>query len=201
MDLTYVNEQYTELFRQFGDSPKSVMIPKDNQNLRFNSIAKFLDPKVKMSYLDYGCGLAHQLDYFNNYGFTDLDYIGVEINNDFLNHNQKKHPESKFLNREDFIQSLTKFDYIGVIGTFNLIYSTKEEQKSFVFEEMTRLWQRTDKILFINFMSTVVDYVQENAYHQELGELYSFVSRELSRKIIIISDYLPFEYTIAIIKS
>lgn len=200
MDSTYVNKQYTKLFEKFGDSPKSVMIPKDNQHLRFNSIAKFLDPEVKMSYLDYGCGLAHQLDYFHKHGFNNLDYTGVEINNDFIIHSQKKYPASTFLNREDFIQSSTKFDYIGVVGTFNLIYSTKEKQKAFVFEEMRRLWQRTDKILFINFMSTVVDYIQENAYHQEIGELYSFVSRELSRKIIIESDYLPFEYTVVIIK-
>ena len=85
MDLyESINQKYSRLFREHGDSAKSVMIPKNNQEVRFNSIAARIPKNRNLSYLDYGCGLGHQMKYFNKLEYKSLTYSGVEINPDFL---------------------------------------------------------------------------------------------------------------------
>lgn len=99
--------------------------------------------------------------------------------------------------RDEFFSNKNTYDFIVCIGTFNLIYKENiEENKKFIFEEIKKLWNMTNQVLYLNFMSTIVDYQQENAYHQEVGEIYKFISKEVTRMITIDSAYLPYEFSI-----
>ncbi len=193
-----INKDYTELYSRFGDSPKSVMIPKDNQALRYESISKHIPKNKKMSYLDYGSGLGHQKLYFDKAGFDELQYVGVEVNASFLEHSKANVIGAEFMSYKDFHSSEETFDMSGVVGTFNIMYEIEQQQWEFVVKEVTDLWNKTKKTMFLNFMSTVVDFQQEGAYHQELGELYSFIAKSMSRKVMIDSTYLPYEYTVIV---
>jgi len=193
-----INKEYSKLFLEYGDSPKSVMIPKDNQEVRFDSIANHLSKDKTYTYLDYGCGLAHQLSYFKNKKYNHLFYTGVDVNSNFIQYCNETYPDSTFLLYNDFKNSKNVFDIIGAVGTFNLIYSTCKDQWDFVRSEIFYLWQRTSKILFVNFMSTDVDYQQEGAYHQDVRDLYKFVRANISKKIVIDYSYLPYEFTLIV---
>ena len=196
-----INRLYKKAFDENGNSASAVLIPRDNQYLRFQSFINFLPQQIELSIIDYGCGLAH----LNTYLITHLPYrfryVGVDINEDFLSENRKIHANSDFYSRDVFFQNSNRADFIVSIGTFNLKY--KEDptaNKNFVFSEINRLWEKVDAGLYLNFMSTVVDFQQAGAYHQDLGEVYEYCCKNLSRKIMIDSNYLPYEYSIIILK-
>ena len=194
------NEAYSALFRAHGDSSSAVMIPKGNQDLRYASIGKLLPRSGSFTYLDYGVGLGHQYDYFLRSGWTRIAFTGVDVNGDFLAHCKEKFPQATFMTRQEFLVEPKQFEFVGVVGTFNLIYSSAEEQQALVFEEICNLWRSTRIALFLNFMSTAVDYRQVGAHHQDVGLLYNFVASTISRKIKIDSSYLPYEFTMAIFR-
>jgi SAM-dependent methyltransferase len=193
-----INKEYSKLFLKHGDSPKSVMIPKDNQEVRFDSILNHLSKDKTYTYLDYGCGLAHQLGYFKIKKYNQILYTGVDVNSNFIQYCGEAYPDSTFLLYKDFKNLKNVYDIIGAVGTFNLIYSKSNDQWDFIRSELFYLWQRTSKILFVNFMSTDVDYQQENAYHQDVSELYKFVRTNISKKIVIDYSYLPYEFTLIV---
>lgn len=199
-DFGDMNKAYSSAFRRYGDSSASVMIPKDNQVLRFSSISRFLPRDVPFSYLDFGCGLGHQYEHFRREGFDQIEFTGGEVNDDFLEHCRAKHTGAKFLSRDELFGQFTGFDFVGAVGAFNLVYSPQIDHQQFVFEEVRRLWGITRRGLFLNFMSTVVDYQQQGAFHQDLGSLYSFIGSSLSRRIFVDSGYLPYEYTMAVFR-
>jgi len=198
MDLyKSINQKYSRQFREHGDSAKSVMIPKDNQEVRFNSIAARIPKNRNLSYLDYGCGLGHQMKYFNKLDYKSLTYSGVEINPDFLEFCRTNYTGVDFFDYHEFWADPKPYDMIGAVGTFNLRY-TENDNFGLIKNEITRLWGVTREILFLNFMSNQVDFIQDGAYHQDLGMLYEFSCNKLSRIIEIDSSYLPYEYTFII---
>jgi SAM-dependent methyltransferase len=197
INFSRVNQQYSDLFAKFGDSSSSLMWSRDT-TVRFKSIQSLLGSTRGHSLLDYGCGLAHFASYLRSEGETNLEYTGVDINDDFLEYCRFNFPEDKFLDRSSFLGDEATYDYVSVIGTFNLVYSSDYSHQDFVWNEISMLWKKTRAALFLNFMSTSVDYQQGGAFHQDVGDLYEFVSKNLSRKMFIDSTYLPFEYTLGV---
>jgi SAM-dependent methyltransferase len=199
MDLfERVNQSYSEAFEKFGDSAAAVQIPKNNQAVRFESVLNFLpEPNLKaLSIADFGCGLAHLNSYLVEKLERPFHYTGVEINPDFLEFNKKKYVSSNFVERDEFFSNHERYDVITSIGTFNIVYADDESKhKDFIYTEIIKLWEKTNSLLHLNFMSTVVDYSQTGAYHQDVGELYSFICRNMSRELFIDSSYLPYEFS------
>jgi len=196
-----INRLYKKAFDENGNSAAAVLIPRDNQFLRFQSFIDFLPQKIELSILDYGCGLAHLNTYLTTHLTNRFEYTGVDINEDFLRENRRIHKNSNFYSRAEFFQNSKRADFIVSIGTFNLKY--KEDpfmNKKFIFSEINKLWERVDMGLYLNFMSTVVDFQQPGAYHQDIGEIYEFCCKSLSRRILIDSSYLSYEYSILVLK-
>lgn len=189
-----VNSLYTNLYSQHGDSPESVMIPRDNQSVRYDAVSKLLPNGSRFSFLDYGCGLGHQKRYFMENGFKNVEYTGVDINPEFLEFCRRTYPDSSFLSRDDFLLASDGYDYVSFIGTFNLLYTEETDHEDFIFSELASLWKSTRRAMFMNFMSTAVDFTQEGSHHQDLGSLYEFVANNLSRRILVESRFLPYEY-------
>jgi ubiquinone/menaquinone biosynthesis C-methylase UbiE len=147
--------------------------------------------------MDYGCGLAHFYEHLIANWPYEFEYIGIDINKEFLEYSSTKHKEATFLERDEFLLSNNKFDFVVCIGTFNLKYKQDNfENQQFVFQEIQDIWEKTQDKLYINFMSTVVDYQQENSYHQDVGDIYKFFCSQLTRNVCIDSTYLPYEFSI-----
>jgi hypothetical protein len=193
-----INKIYSALFRQHGDSSQSVMIPKNNQSIRYASISSNISKSRSFSYLDYGCGLAHQKKFFDHNGYTNLSYSGVDVNDDFIKFCNETYPDSNFTHYDDFWANPETYDYVGAVGTFGLVSVSEQDHWSFVKMEILKLWSITKKSLFLNFMSNQVDFMQDGAYHQDLGLLYEFVCKNISRVVRVDSSYLPYEYTFII---
>lgn len=190
---------YKQAFESFGDTPNSVLWPKGRQDERFEALTKHIQ-KNSFSILDFGCGLAHLKPYLDT-KFTDFDYIGADIVADFIKNNQEKYPKSEFLKIEKVQDIQQSYDYIVSSGAFNMLYVEDiNAHKKIVFDTLKYLFEKTNVLLSVNFMRDEVDFIQQGAYHQNINEIYSFVINNLSKRLVIDTSYMPYEYTITIFK-
>ena len=58
------------------------------------------------------------------------------------------------------------------------------------------IFQKTDRGLAFNVMSSHVDWEREDLFHLPFDELMPFLHQNLSRHIVIRSDYGLYEYTV-----
>lgn len=197
--INKIIEDYSESFKIHGDSPKSVMWPKGRQEERFNALFRFIPKGNKFTILDYGCGLAHLIEYLEK-NFIDYDYTGCDIVEDFIVYNSKKFKRETFFNSMKQKVSHT-YDYTVVSGAFNILYSNDViEHKKIVFETIKMLFKHTNKILSINFMTDQVDFQAPNSYHQNVKELYDFCSQNITKRLNIDQTYMPYEFTITLFR-
>jgi trans-aconitate methyltransferase len=192
---------YKDAFSEHGDSPASVLFPKGRQNDRFFALTKNIIPKENFSLLDFGCGLAHLKTYLDR-NFTDISYTGADLVDDFITDNKKRFPESSFYKIKSYTEITDNYDYIVASGTFSILYSENpEEHKKLLFEILEHLFSKSNNFLAVNFMTDNVDFIQENAYHQNVTELYNFIQSKLSKRLIIDQSYMPYEFTATIYKN
>ena len=198
--MDHIKTLYQDAFNKNGDSPASVLWPKGRQSERFHALSKNIKNEDKFSVLDFGCGLSHLKDYLDS-SYSNVEYTGVDIVEEFLNHNKTKLPNDTFLTPDELYASENKYDYIFSSGAFNILYvNNKEEHKEIVFDILEKLFQKTNKYLSVNFMTDQVDFQQEGAYHQNVIELYEFCSKKLTKRLEIDQSYMPFEFTITLWK-
>ena len=192
---------YEVAFTQHGDSPDAVLWPKGRQDIRFQALTKNISEKGGFSVLDYGCGLAHMKEYLD-YRYENVSYMGADMLKIFIDAAKSKYPESSFYHVRSPEEISECGDYVFSSGVFNMLYTKDpKEHRDLVFNIISSLFERTNKFLSVNFMSDAVDFRQENSYHQNVEEIYHYVFKNLSRRLLVDCSYMPYEFTITIWKN
>ena len=198
-----IKSLYSDAFKQHGDSPSSVLWPKGKQDLRFGHLTQhILKSPQPFTIMDYGCGLAHLYDFLTEQ-YSSFQYVGVEIVDDFINFCRTKTLNHNFsITHEDaFWNNPQKYDYIVCSGTFNVLYSSKHSEHQIIFhEKIQSLFDKCEKFLSFNLMTTHVDYIQEGAFHVNPTDILDFCMNNLSRRVLLDSTYMPYEYTVTVFK-
>lgn len=201
--MKHIINMYRSAFLEHGDSNKSVFWPKGKQENRFEALCQKIEKNETFSILDFGCGLGDLYKYLNE-RYTSFNYTGVDIVEDFVSFTRDKFLEEKSVNFykiENSSDIKEKYDYIVSSGTFNVLFEeTFEEHFTVLKNIFIDLFEKTNVYLAINFLNKDVDYIQDGAYHQDVMELYNFITKNLSKRVIIDQSYMPYEFTIIIYK-
>jgi len=199
--MKHIIAQYNKAFEAFGDSPQAVLWGKGNQDIRFNALISHFHLEKVHTLVDFGCGLAHLYPFLKNKGYNER-YIGVDIVQNFLAQSKQKYPTEIFKESDEFLSDNQTYDLIISSGAFSLLYYTSiKKHQEYVFYVIERLFEKCRIGISINFMTSFVDYKQENAYHQDPFELCNFLSTSLTRRFILDQSYMPYEFTISLFKN
>ena len=152
------------------------------------------------SILDFGCGLGGLYTFLKR-RYTNFRYKGVDIVKEFINENKRNFPAVSFELISSYEAIQNQFDYIISSGVFNIQYSPGTSNEPYIFKAISHLFSMASVSLSLDFMHDEVDYQQENAHHQNIISLYSFVIENLSRRVIIDRSTFPYEFTITIFKN
>ena len=88
-----------------------------------------------------------------------------------------------------------EYDYVLLNGLFTQKMSLDhEEMLNFLGEVLVKLFQHTRVGMQFNFMSPLVDFKRDGAFHLDFDTLSSFITAKLSRKFVIRHDIFPYEY-------
>lgn len=185
---------YSNLFKKYGDDPKSLGWGNGRQSMRFqilNQIGSFQNCSV----LDVGCGFG---DFF---GFLDSQkieshYHGVDINNDFIKLAQEKYPKAKFESRDIQKNKFNKkFDWVIGTGLTN-----KSSTYPYLKNLVNEMFKICKKGVAIDFISNYVDYKEKGIFYTSPEIMFKF-TKTLTRRVLLRNDYFPFEFCLYLYKN
>ena len=156
--------------------------------------------------LDFGCGLAHLLDYIDREPrYRHVQYTGLDLSPKYLQAAKARRPDgvvSAARRRSQSDEDLPEFDYVIMNGVFNFRGQIAEDS-------MLEYWQRLTSVAFkhcrrglaFNVMSTLVDWERDDLFHLSFDAMARHVGRALSRHFVIRHDYGAYEYTTYVYRS
>ncbi len=187
---------YLDGFQRHGDSPHALLTPKGRNELRFRAISPFvLRPGVRV--LDYGCGLGYLWDYLQRQG-NKVDYTGIDMLPEFVEACRNKHGNHAHFELLDVRTPIReKYDVVFASGVFNLRSDTDDTRsREYALDRLEELFNAAGEVLVCDFLSSYVDFVQEDGQHFNPGIITDFCAKRLSRRFMIRHDLLPYEFTL-----
>jgi SAM-dependent methyltransferase len=190
-----------KLLNEHGDSPSGMGWKPSDADVRYGVMLDLVRGGAGSStLLDFGCGTAHLLDYMQRKGTQNIDYQGLDVSRQAIELCRRKFPEHEFLCLDVLAPDapeLPDFDYIVMNGI--LTYKGRLSQDE-MFEYgktlLRKLFPHARIGLAFNFMSKQVDWEREDLMHMPVDPLLDFLSREISRHVVVRHDYGLYEYTV-----
>jgi SAM-dependent methyltransferase len=198
----YITEACEQDLIAHGDTHKGVGYTRtaDEARARYGLMLEVIRERGEIiSVLDFGCGLAHLLDYINSRPeLAHLRYTGLDLSKKYIAAARAKHPAADLLHLNILADDATlpDFDYVILNGVFNY-------RGAIPRDDMAQYWQRLITVAFrhcrrgiaFNVMSTLVDWERDDLFHLPFDEMAQFVGQNLSRHFIVRHDYPGYEYT------
>lgn len=122
-------------------------LSKEDQNNRFKCLLN-IGVKENDYILDYGCGLGDLLNYINDNNLN-INYLGVDINPDFIEKNKNKYGEEYFKLINNYNNIKEKFDWFIASGTFTVYTSNID-----LFYTIKYFYNKVNKGLSFNLLRT-----------------------------------------------
>lgn len=191
-----------ELLRQHGDSHLGVGYTRTEAEARAQyalMLGVIRETAEPVHVLDFGCGLAHMLDYIMaEPKLAHLRYSGLDLSETFVAAATRRHPKADLFRLDALADeaALPDYDYIIINGLFNY-------RGEIPHDEMFAHWQRLIALAFrharrgiaFNAMSKHVDWERDDLFHLPFDDMAHFVKANLSRHFVIRHDYPAYEFT------
>ena len=196
-DLVHWSESYLE--RYGPDTAKGVGDLRGDEDSGHRVMLQAIrDPGRPVTLLDFGCGLSTLNDVLLREGPAGVTYAGLDISDRFLAASRHKYPSVTYYQLDvltDDLSSLPTFDYIVMNGIFTYRGDhTEDEMWAYVKAVVTRVFPKAREGLALSFVTKLVDWERDNLFHVPVDPLLDFLSREVSRHIVIRQDYGLYEY-------
>lgn len=190
-------ERYEKNYRKYGCDPRTLGWCVGRQEMRFHVLTSIGDVGNK-SILDLGCGFADLYDFLMRRGWQGR-YTGFDIVPKLVEVARGRHPgvDIRLLDiLEDDIDE--KFDYIFASGVFNAKL-VGESNKLYIKKMMQKMFEMANSGVSVDFVSSYVDYHQEETYHAEPERIFK-MCKKLSKRVILRHDYMPYEFAVYVYK-
>lgn len=204
-----IANHYKQKFIEHGDTPQGYDWSNEKDMETRYQVMRGVFNKVlfdKTSVLDFGCGAGGFYNHIKH--FSLIDYTGIDINKQVIETARLKNPEALFglldiHDVEDWMAFINPkickefYDYVICNGTFTVKGDlTQDEMSEFMCSTLEKLWIKTNKGIAFNLMSKNVDWERDDLFHVSMDQIVQWLTDNLSRNIVIRSDYKLYEYTI-----
>lgn len=203
IDYKKIVKHYENCFIKFGDNHKGLDWPNKEDLLKRYNIALEITRNEKCSLLDFGCGTAGLLEHINNSKISNIKYFGLDLSEKYIETCINKFPEMTFYLIDILEESkkLPNFDYVIMNGVFTEKRELSfHEMWSYCQKTLIKVFEKAEKGIAFNVMSKEVDWERKDLFHLSTDLLISFISKQLSGKFIIRSDYGLYEYFVYVYK-
>ena len=176
-----------------NDSQIVAWTTKETQETRFN-ILYDIGIKSDDTVLDLGCGVGHLINFLKKQNFDTVNnYVGLDINQKYINHAKKLYPNHTFFTGEIFDIS-DNFDYVVGSGVFTVGMSINE-----IIEAIKYAYELSNKGVAFNFLTK--DYIDDSEFNSFVPEELHNQIKKYFNKTNLVTGYLNNEdFTIYIYK-
>ena len=177
--------EYRGLFQKYGDSPEATGMSSEGHHFRFQKLTEIADLRNRRV-LDLGCGIGAFYPFLTK-KFGDLEYTGIDIVPEMVAFAAKKYPRARFLCRDLVNESLDEtFDYVLISTVFN---KAIPDSHGFMRELLTVGFKHCELGLGFNFLSTYVNFSDQEMAYFDPADVLDFCIRNLTRKVVIHHHY------------
>jgi 2-polyprenyl-3-methyl-5-hydroxy-6-metoxy-1,4-benzoquinol methylase len=193
-DKNNMVERYRKRFQEHNGSVKILGAgSEEHRRIRFNVIKEVGDLN-NCSVLDFGCGLSDFYAFLKSEGIK-VDYVGIDIVPEFIEHSARKYPEQTFYCFDIGEKNLLggrRFDYAVCSQVFNnkLLHEDNVEVASGV---MRKLYGMVEKGFAIDFITSYVDFEEPRHYHYRPEQMFS-IAKQLTKRVTLRHDYPLYEF-------
>lgn len=188
-----------DFLRLHGDSAPGVGWLRNDADLRYQVMLDILRSTSDTTLLDFGCGAAHFYEFIRRRGLNGIRYSGLDVSPEFLQLSRRKFPDVTFYDVDllDDDVTIPVFDYVVMNGVFTYRDRLSDDQMfDYMCQLLPRVASRTTVGLAFNAMSTQVDSRRADLFHLPLDKVLGFLSREISRHVVVRHDYSLYEFTV-----
>ncbi len=177
---------YRKLLEDHGEGPEVAHYKSvESQVMRFEQLAKLGD-MTGGRVLEVGCGIGDFYSYLQQ-NFADLNYKGIDIVPEIIAVAQKRFPSADFECRDILSEPLTDdYDYVLISGVFN---NAIPDQLDFLKALTEASFKRAKTGLGFNFISTYVNYTEDDFAYFDPCEVLNWCLNGLSRKTNMFHHY------------
>lgn len=188
----HVIESYRHTFQQHGDTPAAVQFSTEGQRWRFDKLLEIATKSTGQSLqgkklLEIGCGLGHLYPLLRE-SFGDIEYTGIDIVPEMIEHASALHPDATFECRDVFESPFVQeFDFVFISGVFNA--PVRDNSLEFMSEMLAHAYSATRFGLAFNFISSHVNFVSEGMDYFDPSWVLREVLNKLSKKVVMHHHY------------
>lgn len=187
------NTEYNTFFDRYKDKDRSSVVAwllPGSQEKNFKMVRKHINNGDSL--LDYGCGIGDFIKNLEDNNIVISDYMGVDINQNFINIAKETYPENNFKLITSVNDIQGKWDTVCAIGVFTW-FITKEE----FIQTIEKLYDSCNKQVLITVLNgdTPYDYKDYDDYDEDdfWNEEYRYYSKKLF-KTLFPNFKFKFEY-------
>lgn len=173
---------YNQYYNDYKDDDRSKMVAwgvSGSQERNFKMVSSNI--KNGYSVLDYGCGIGDFIKYLNDNKINISNYLGVDINNNFIELAKKTYPNHNFIVINDIDDITGKWDIVCAIGVFTW-FITKQEFIDIIY----KLYNTCNKQLLLTFLNGETPYdfeYDEDDEDQYWNNEYKYYSPKLFKTL------------------
>jgi SAM-dependent methyltransferase len=191
--------RYSNRLAQHGATDAALGWTKSKQKLRYRVLLEYWlaqPPPSPMRVLDFGCGFGDLYGYARERGMQ-LDYTGLDINEDLVAVARRRYPGVRFLCLDLFEQPLAEpFDIVLSCGVHNYRLA---DNRAFL-DRTFALFDRMARLGFaVNFLSNRFTFQNSDNHYSAPEEIMALALRH-SPRVSLRHDYMPFEFTVFVDK-
>lgn len=196
------SELYGEKIRRHGDTTDGLIWgTRVKQQHRFEQIRAALEPDLESpSVLDVGCGTGDFHAWLQEQGIAH-DYTGVDITPEVLEMASEKFDDVELVECDLAETSLSsQYDFVTLSGTLHALPESveAEQMRAYARRLIEGMFEHTRHAMVFNFMTTYVDYRDEDLLYLDPTRLFDFCQHELSRHVELRHAYGLYEGMIAV---
>lgn len=198
-DMKFLKNTYQASFEINGFSPESVLWTEEKQKIRFDALISEFNLENK-SILELGCGFG-DINKILQKRYKKYEYFGIDLVEEFINVAKNFYNNDSiifecgdFLNRK----LKKKYDYVIESGIFNIKLKDMDNY-DFIETSIKKAFELCNEALAFNFITERVNFKDDDFYYINPEKVLEIAFR-YSRKVVLKSDYLPFDYTVIIYK-
>lgn len=203
--LNEVAHYYSEKLAQHGETAQGVDWNGEvSQALRFEQLAKVIDPAVPFSVNDLGCGYGALFEFLlARHGANVNAYTGVDVSSDMVEAASRRymhHSQARFVTASEPDRVL---DYTIASGIFNVRQQRGEAEWLDYLMSVLGILDRTSRMGFaFNCLTSYSDEDKKRdyLYYADPCKLFDLCKRKYSRQVALLHDYGLYEFTILVRK-
>lgn len=196
-------KHYENCYGLHGDNHKGMDWPKlEDNHKRFRMMLQLMEWDIRPSHskrlLDFGCGTAHLLEFIQANNIQLDEYIGLDYSQIFIDRCKEKFSDHTFICADVLADQFEwpSFDYAVMNGVFTEKRElSQEEMWNYFTAVIAKAFHSSARGIAFNTMSKNVDWERDDLFHVSMDELSRWLSKNLSRNIVIRQDYGLYEFT------